>query len=92
MINLNAIKAGGQRWWRPNLFLNGNFAKDIVLNTDFYTNMLIPHRGEFVGGGNGSNVYPVVGKYFYWLSSPANATDLQILFLHNIPCKPSWVC
>ena len=34
-INLNAIKAGGQRWWRPNLFLNGNFADNIALCPDF---------------------------------------------------------
>ena len=87
-INLNAIKAGGQRWWRPNLFLNGNFADDITVGAHFYTNASTFQRVQSIVGGNALPVYPVVGKYLYWLSSPADLTDPQILFLQNIPCKP----
>ena len=93
-INLNAIKAGGQRWWRPNLFLNGNFAKEMIRDNppytqgDFSTNMGTFGRVESIPAVNGSVVYPVIGKYCYALSRQATISDPQILFLQKIACIP----
>ncbi|MCC8145637.1 MAG: hypothetical protein LIO93_04190 [Bacteroidales bacterium] len=87
-VNVSSIRTGQEKWWRENIFPNGDFSNTTIQYANSWNEVADPGPNRLFYHPQINEDFPVIGQYMLWQNKPTTGPINTYINFGKIAVEP----